>query len=182
MTAGKIGDFKFDEIYREYYPVLVAYANKYVHDFELAREVVQELFIHLYEKNDSIYIKTNLRSYLFQSVYNRCLNELRKKKTEHLSGDTIIADWSMEADHNIETAEFEYLIFTLIEKLPDACKQIFRMSRFENLKNDEIAEKLRLSKRTVETQISKALRILRSEIYKLEETPVLSKKLFSVLF
>ena len=168
ISGLKLGKEKaYEQLFHNYYPQLTVFATKYVLDIEMAKEIVQTVFVRLFEKRKSISIQTSIKSYLYQSVRNECLNQIRHDKAhkEHLeqikqqSEDTSI-EWT---DKIIET-ELEYRIFQSINNLPDKCRQIFNMSRFKGKKNQEIADILKISKRTVETQISKALKILRKEL------------------
>ncbi|MFT3738184.1 MAG: RNA polymerase sigma-70 factor [Breznakibacter sp.] len=160
----KGGDAAFEELFSNYYTRLVVFAVKYVNDEDTAREMVQDVFVALYEKRDSLQIHTSVKSHLYQSVRNRCLNHIKREKLVKGHHDQIqISQKNDEAffDQNVETTEFENSVFGLIRSLPEKCRQIFEMSRFEGIKNDDIANQLNISKRTVETQISKALRFLR---------------------
>ncbi len=162
------GDEKFyKSVFYEYYPVLTYFANKYVNDIETAKEIVQEFFVRLYEKRFSLNIDTSFKSYLYKSVYNSCINYLtqvavREQHHRHIKNMTHEKSVFSEVDMNM--VELEKKIYNEIEKLPAQCRRIFKMNRFDGLSNSEIAEKLQLSKRTVETQISKALRILRKNV------------------
>jgi RNA polymerase sigma-70 factor (ECF subfamily) len=157
----------FRKIFEEYYSPLTVFAQKFVPDLDLAREIVQDMFVNLYEKSDSLNIQTSLKSYLYQSVRNSCLNIIKKEKV-HLSvhaglrstSGTGEADWT---DKMIE-AELQNLVFRTISELPGKCRQIYLLSRQEGISNREIAQKLNISIRTVETQVSKALKILRSRL------------------
>ncbi|MBN1416530.1 MAG: RNA polymerase sigma-70 factor [Bacteroidales bacterium] len=163
LKSGNI--YAYELLFREYYKPLVVFALKYVKDLDTAREIVQEFFVRLYEKRGSLVIDTSLKSYLYRSVYNSCINhisyiEMRKR---HLKNIASQSDHEY-TDHQIAMIELHNRIHTCIEKMPDRCRRIFRMNRFEGLKNEQIAEKLKISKRTVETQISKALKILRTKL------------------
>jgi RNA polymerase sigma-70 factor (family 1) len=157
----------FQKIFEEFYAPLTIFARKFLLDPDLSREIVQDIFVNLYEKRSSLTIQTSLKSYLYQSVRNSCLNVIRKEKV-HLAHHTELmkmsgnseADWSEKI---IET-ELENLIYQTIRGLPEKCRQIYLLSRQQELTNREIAQKLNISIRTVETQISKALKILRKKI------------------
>ena len=136
---------------------------KYVKSVDDAREVVQKVFIKLFEKREKLEIKSSLKPYLFKSVYNTCLNEIRGKKS-FLDVDEIDQlDLSEQSDKLVE-AEEEKRIWAAINDLPTKCRDIFIMNRFDGLKNQEIADKLDISKRTVEVQISNALKKLRDKL------------------
>jgi RNA polymerase sigma-70 factor, ECF subfamily len=151
-------------IFDEYFAILTAFAYKYLHDLDTSKEITQNVFVKFYEKRNSIVITKSLKSYLFQMVYHDCISFLRNKKQivfhseplEEFNGD--YSDY----EPNVEQAEEEYKLHQLIEKLPPQCKRIFKLSRFEYIKNEKIAEELNLSIRTVETQRSKAIKFLKS--------------------
>jgi RNA polymerase sigma-70 factor (ECF subfamily) len=147
--------------------MLTVYANKYLHNIDQARDIVQDVFVRLYEKRKSITIETSIKSYLFKSVYNSCINYIRINNihNKHL----LNIKKGKENDYvdlieEMQTSELEKFLYDAISELPEQCKKIFKMNRFNGMKNAEIAEKLKLSKRTVETQISKALKILREKL------------------
>ncbi|MDR2928712.1 MAG: RNA polymerase sigma-70 factor [Cytophagaceae bacterium] len=158
----------FKQLYDEHYRRLAVFANTILSDSDLARSVVQDVFVTLYEKREEINIHTSLKSHLFQSVRNRCLNILKHDKITRIHHQRIL-DNSSKIEKPFETLEYnelEKLITDVINSLPEQCKRIFRMSRYDNLSNQEIADHLVLSKRTVETQISKALKRLKEELLK----------------
>ena len=156
----------FRILFEKYYPSLTLFARRFVTDLDMAKEIVQDLFVHIYENRTKIMIGTSVKSYLFQAVRNSCLNAIRTHKVhqEHHeeikkkhSGDADWTDWLVQA-------ELEEKIAGIISSLPAKCKQIYLMSRQQDLSNREIAGELNLSVRTVETQISKALGLLRNQL------------------
>jgi RNA polymerase sigma-70 factor (ECF subfamily) len=157
----------YEMLFKEYYQLLVMFANKYLFDIEASKELVQDLFVHIYEKRENLIINSSLKSYLFRSVHNRSLNlinalKIKNKYVEHIERTTSANANSIENEMN--KTELEHAIYKAIGELPPKCRDIFKLNRFEGLTNSEIAEKLKLSKRTVETQISKALKILRIKL------------------
>ncbi len=157
----------YELLFNEFYRVLTVYANKYVRDIETAKEIVQDLFVHLYEKRENLDINSSLKSYLFRSTHNRCINYINAQKIRIQHAEYVFKTADATEDileQEVNKTELEQALFTAINQLPPKCQSIFKMNRFEGLSNTEIAEKLKLSKRTVETQISKALRILRIKI------------------
>ena len=158
----------FKQLFDIYYRQLVAYANKFLADLDLARSVVQDLFVMLYEKRDEINIHTSFKSHLYQSVRNRCLNIIKRDKMKQEHHQHIFetnTDYSEQFD-NLEYTELENCISNAVENLPAQCKKIFKMNRYEGIGNQKIADELNLSKRTVETQISKALKIIKNDLIK----------------
>jgi len=156
----------YNQLFSKYYLVLTVFAKKYVDDLDVAREIVQDFFVHLFEIRKTIVIKTSLKSYLFQSVRNRCLNfnkqvQIRNKHLEEFKIKEVDEE---NPEDKISESELEIKISELVNNLPPRCKKIFRLSRMDGKKNKEIAHSLNISIRTVETQISKALKFLRTEL------------------
>jgi len=157
----------YEELFMTYYAQLVVFARKILGDEDLSREMVQDVFVMFYEKREVLNIHTSLKSHLYQTVRNRCLNEIKRNqiRRDHHSG-IFIDKKNQEAyfDDKMQETELEARIFSVVGSLPKQCKKIFEMSRYEGIPNQEIADELNLSKRTVETQISKALKILRNHL------------------
>jgi RNA polymerase sigma-70 factor, ECF subfamily len=153
----------YETLFRELFKPLCGFALKYVDDFEEARNLVHEVFITVWEKYETLPPDTNFRSYLFTSVRNRSLNYLRDRK-KHLSLEKVKEDNFSESNTALETGELETEIEAAIQSLPEKCRQIFEMNRVEGLKYAEIADKLGLSIKTVEAQMSKALSVLRERL------------------
>ena len=164
IRAGHENAFK--ELFEQYYRPLSVFALKYVGDLETSKEIVQDLFVHLYQSRATLIISTSLKSYLYQAVRNRCLNQIKQDRTrqKHLDLYQLEQESSVDMEARIEETELEHHIYKIVEALPFQCRNIFTLSRLRGLSNGEIAEKLQLSKRTVETQISSALKALRTKI------------------
>lgn len=164
----------FEQLFFKYHGRLVLYANKYLQDMDLSRDVVQEAFYNLWQKSDTFSFDDAPKSYLFQTVKNKSLNCLRyhgHRSNEGIDSDTqlhlIESDYLSSSDNPFSSlleAELEDKMQDVINTLPEKCRDIFLMSRYEDLKNREIAEKLQISVKMVEKQMSKALRILREEL------------------
>ena len=152
-----------NRIYLEQYAGLHRYAFTFVQDAALAEEMVQQVFLKLLERQAPLIIHTSVKSYLYRSVYHECLNHLKQHKTRQ----TIRLDTLTDAAHTetpaakIQYTELETRVHTAIGELPEQCRTIFQLSRFEELKYHEIATQLGLSIKTVETQMSRALKKLR---------------------
>lgn len=149
------------ELYNRYWETLYLQAWRILQDEKASEDVVQEVFIDLWEKRKFNDIQ-NLSGYLYQAVKNRTLMALRKNRIteEHLNAFKKIRP-VQTVDHTLQIKELRREITHHLEHLPPRCREVFYKSRFEHLKNDEIAEQLNISKRTVETHISHALRYLR---------------------
>ena len=120
-----------------------------------------------WEKKESIQVDTSLKAYLYRSVRNACLNEIKRQKVRKLHADSLQADGepqSQPSDHLAIRQELEEKIQEALQALPEQCRLIFKMSRFEELKYQEIADQLNLSIKTVENQMGKALKIMRTQL------------------
>lgn len=156
----------FEAIFRSRFKPLVGYALRFVRDLETARGIVQDVFITLWEKRHEIDSGREVEAYLTTSVRNRCLNYLRDQKKfnrELLDFEGLMGDDCQPVDH-LEVAQLDAQIRQAVGELPEKCKEIFLLSRFENLKYQQIADKLDLSVKTVETQMSRALSHLRMRL------------------
>ena len=170
IRSGRESAYKL--LFELYYSRLVVFAKKYLDDPEAARDIVQDLFLNLYESRNSINIQTSIKSYLYSSVKNRCLNKLRHEKVMQDHRNRIgRTDEALDRDleEMIDATDLEARIFGIVSRLPEQCRRIYTLSRGEGKRNKEIADELNLSVRTVETQISKALRVLRDNLLPLSK-------------
>jgi RNA polymerase sigma-70 factor (ECF subfamily) len=157
----------FEQLFRTQYAALCGYARRFIDDPDQSEEVVQDVFVNLWQKRDSIEITSTLESYLFRSVRNACLNILKhfKVREKHREGITASYDQSAnQSDSRILELELLNQIEDLISGLPPERQKIFRMSRFDEKKYKEIAEELGISIKTVEAQMGKALKYLRENL------------------
>lgn len=157
----------FDDLFRYNYRPLCLYALHYLQDTDLAEDMVQESYIALWEKLQGGAHVSDRKSYLYMMVRNRCLDHLRKKgiPTESLKPyDTygIIDD-----DDAHDRARTEARLWTVIDSLPEKCREVFILSKRDSMKYEEIAQELGLSVNTVRNQISKALKILKEGAQKI---------------
>lgn len=173
-----LGDEKsFTEAFDRYYPVLCFYANKFLHDPDESRSLVQQVFVDLWLKRERIDISQSLKSYLFRTVRNYALDKIRHEAVEHKYLEKFHPD-NITYDNNlIEEAELNARINSAINELPPKCREIFLLCRFEEMKYLEIAKKLNISVKTVEMQMGIALKKLR---FKLTEDQNIQLLLFIV--
>ncbi|KOH44874.1 RNA polymerase sigma-70 factor [Sunxiuqinia dokdonensis] len=157
----------FELLFHFYYPGLVMYASQYTANTEDAEEIVQDFFVRFWEKHKQLVPRDSLKSYFFLSVKNGSLDFLKHQKIEK----KYINEMMALSKHHLAYDTDIFISSDLQEKLkhgigllPEKCREVFIMSRIQGLKNEEIAAKLNISKRTVETQISKALKVLRVEL------------------
>jgi RNA polymerase sigma-70 factor (ECF subfamily) len=166
ISAGEESAYR--HLFDIYYQVLVTYAYRYLSDLDSSRNIVQDVFVGLYDKRSEIKIHTSLKAHLYQSVRNRALNVIKREKMQREHHSRIMDEHSNQEnyEHQWAVKELEGRIAKVVNELPGQCQRIFRMSRQEGLLNAEIAEQLSISKRTVETQISKALKKIREDLKK----------------
>ncbi|MGM9508346.1 RNA polymerase sigma-70 factor [Larkinella sp. GY13] len=171
IHAIRLGDEPaFEAVFRQHYALLCQYARTFLHDWDDAEEAVQAVFLAVWEKRDTLEITVSLKSYLYRSVHNRCLNRIRhlsvqSEHREQAAYEVEMFQSSAEAPMQTLIAdELSERLQVAIQRLPEQCRLVFSMSRFEEMKYQEIADQLGLSIKTVENQIGKALRILRTEL------------------
>ncbi len=156
----------FDTIFKGHYTSLCHFAYRYVNDNDTSQEIVQEVFIALWQKRETISSEKPVKSYLFTAVKNHCLNYIRdhKKFRSYQLDVEIELEIPVEEMDVFSEPETQTRINQALDKLPPKCRQVFELSRFEEMKYKEIAGKLGISVKTVEVQMSKALKILRVEL------------------
>nr|WP_321405441.1 RNA polymerase sigma-70 factor [uncultured Carboxylicivirga sp.] len=164
----KEGDEKaFEWVFKSYYPHLVLFAQKYLHDRDLSESFVQDVFVNMWLKRDELNIRS-LKGFLVVAVRNKCNNELKHQKvvrTYEKAGEDI----QLEELPHYQDELYLNKINEVIEQLPAQRKRIFRMSRMDGLKYREIADKLNISPKTVEVQMGKALKFLREKLQPLKQ-------------
>jgi RNA polymerase sigma-70 factor, ECF subfamily len=165
----KMGDKSaYQVLFNEYYAELCRFALLYTKDKDAAEEVVQNFFVQFWIKKDNISISSSIKSYMYSAVRNASFNYLRDKKKLSSIDDNI--DYfenliSKEDNQNdIDLKDLNIKISAAIEDLPPKCRDIFKLSRVENLTYREIAEKLSISQKTVENQIGIALKKLHEQL------------------
>ncbi|HNV30251.1 MAG TPA: RNA polymerase sigma-70 factor [Cyclobacteriaceae bacterium] len=157
----------FEMIFRTYYQPLCRYAYSFLQDKEEAEEVVQASFITVWEKRNNIAIETSLKSYLYRMVRNSCLNVIKheKVKQQHVAHELAVSEVSHESvSQKVQAAELEIRITEAMKTLPEQCRLVFQLSRFEELKYQEIADQLQISVKTVENHMGKALKLMREQL------------------
>lgn len=155
----------FEAHFHKYFETLHRYAFTLLKDSEEARDVTQQVFIKFWEKKEDLEVLESAKSYLYRSVYHQCLNKIRDQKVRlrYAAGVRQGKEEGVFADETI-AKETQHRIDRAIESLPTQCGVIFKKSRFEEKKYSEIAAELDLSVKTVEAQMSKALKLLREKL------------------
>lgn len=162
----------FESIYVDFYDMLFHLANGYTGNREVARELVQDAFLKLWEYREELNISTNVKNFLYTITKNNCLNYLKQQEViARNNRDYLVPElkYKQEAlsgfpDEYSGVEELMDLVTAAIEKLPEEVKITFKMNRFEGLTYRQISEHLVVSPKTVEVRISKALKLLRSEL------------------
>lgn len=158
---------EFEKIFRKYYPALCNFARKYVHDMDTAEEIVQDFFYTYWSNRQSISITGSLKAYFFQSVKNKALKVIDHNQVKQRYANQMKYEMAQEAEAasaELETTELREAINQTLSQLPERCRQIFILSRFEGLKYHEIALRLSISIKTVEANMGKALQLFRNNL------------------
>jgi RNA polymerase sigma-70 factor (ECF subfamily) len=154
-------------LYDEYYDKLCKQVYLILHDKDKTEDIVQEVLVSLWRQRDELKISSSIEAYMKRSCRNRALNFIRDNKIK-IEEETVLMDREDTAVLPLQVLEMEEMdqkINQIINFLPDRCRTIFTLSRFEDMSYAEIANELNISTKTVEHQISKALKILREKIY-----------------
>ncbi|MFC5048117.1 RNA polymerase sigma factor [Aquimarina hainanensis] len=163
------GDRKsYKILFDTYYIGLHRYMFKLSNDTILSEDLIQNVFLRIWEKKEELNITSSLKSYLFRSCHNEFLMHLRKQKREGDALDALKWEIMFEVFSEEETqdtiSEDLVKLEKVIEKLPKKCKEVFKLSRFEQKKHKEIAEILGISTKTVEVHITKAIRFIKTNV------------------
>jgi RNA polymerase sigma-70 factor, ECF subfamily len=157
----------FEQVFKTYYKNLHAYVCSMLKEEMYAEEIVQQVFFKLWERADNIAITGSVAAYLYRAVHNESLNHLKHQKVK-ASHQMHVAYSMKDADEvaprTLQAKELEKKIHAVLSELPEQCRTIFQMSRFEEMKYREIAGRLSISIKTVENQMGKALKILREKL------------------
>ena len=157
----------FEKVFKTHFNSLYNYAYTILKNESGAEEAVQQVFFKIWEKRESLPNETMLKAYLYRAVHNESLNAIKRQKVR--TGYQMYAVSSMEQSTNnaagkVSMGELQYELQKAMNDLPEQCRTIFQMSRFEDMKYKEIADELNISPKTVENQMGKALKILREKL------------------
>jgi RNA polymerase sigma-70 factor, ECF subfamily len=157
----------FETFFKSYYQRLCNYANTILNDMDEAEEIVQNAFLNMWEKRETIEVHTSLKSYLYRAVYNSSLNQIKHLKIIRKHSEWYKQSAVIEHDNTtgaLLSDELETMAKTAIDQLPPQCQMVFKLSRFENLTYAEIAAQMNISVKTVENHMVKALKVLRKKL------------------
>ena len=167
LKAGK--EIALQRIFNHYYKYLVVTGYNITGDNEKAKDLVQDVFFELWKKRERLDIQSSLKSYLRRAVVNRSLNYIKTQKRFDFGDENFDAqtpDQAVSAQKILEAEDLKSALNGAIDGLPAKCKAIFMLSRYEKLSHKEIAAKLEISTKTIENQITKALKVVRLAVEK----------------
>jgi RNA polymerase sigma-70 factor (ECF subfamily) len=164
----KAGNTKaYEMLFKAWYDTLCRYAYSMVDHHEEAEDIVQKIFCKLWDHREKIEIHTSIKSYLYKMVHNASLNKIKQLQMQAAHHEQM-AYGSITATNQVEQAlahkELRQQIELAMNTLPARCKEVFVLSRMQNLSYIQIAQQMQISPNTVETQIVKALKILRTKL------------------
>lgn len=154
----------FEDIFINYYESLYGYAFSILNNELFAEEIVSDVFYRLWLKKDKLKIDTSLPAYLYKSVYNACMDNMRHNKTKQIFRRDALhqeAENTLNAINYVNAKDFEKKLRNALLQLPEQCRTVFQLNRIEELTYNDIARRLGISVKTVEAHMSKALRRLR---------------------
>jgi RNA polymerase sigma-70 factor (ECF subfamily) len=156
----------FERVYKHFLKPLHVYAISILRDEDVAKGMVQNVFLKLWERRAGLSFSGSLQAYLYGAVYNECLNNLRHQKVK-LTHQAYV-DYTMKDNETtgggMDLLDLKEKLQDALNELPEKCRTVFQLSRFEGLRYKEIADRLDISIKTVEAQMGKALKILRLKL------------------
>jgi RNA polymerase sigma-70 factor (ECF subfamily) len=164
----RTGDAKvFEALFKQWYEPLCRYAYSLLCDEVEAEDIVQKTFCKLWDQREKLLIHTSIKSYLYRMIHNACLNQIKQWQIQSEHKETIAQSSVVAAncvEDNVFHKELNHKIELAIATLPERCREVFLLSRMQHLSYIKIAETMQISPNTVETQIVKALKLLRIKL------------------
>jgi RNA polymerase sigma-70 factor (ECF subfamily) len=169
LSALRNGDEKaLREIFNQHYPLMVSDIYRIIPDEDTCKDLAQEVLVELWKRKEAIEVHSSLRAYLRRSALNKALTYLKNQRKIQLEGDDQFADTLDSSAFDLALQDkqeaLESALHAAIDRLPEKCRQVFALSRFENMSHKEIAETLGISVKTIENQITKAMKLLRDAL------------------
>ena len=169
MSSPLISESNFEQVFKSYFGPLCNYVNSYIKDWENSREIVQGVFLKIWEGRDNLEINTSVKSYLYSSVRNRMIDHIRSDKKAKEYADTLDPEGISNEEKEMDSFLIREEILKSMEKMKPKTKKIFALSKMEGLTYAEIASYLNISKRAVEDNVAKALKHLKEDLAKNSE-------------
>ncbi len=179
----RINDRNFREIYDTHFEPVCRFLNYYTRDVSVIEEVVQDVFVKLWEDRDTLDIQY-IKTYIYNAARNKILNELRDVKNRNV----LLESWAkrefenQQAEDCVDMNEFLQLLQATVETLPSSCQEIFKMSREQNMSYKDIALERDISVKTVEAQMGIALKRIREKMTQYYSNQIKNGSLLAVLF
>jgi len=156
---------QIEVLFRRHYQDLTRYAHSIIKEQRSAEDVVQQLFVKLWEKRDDLSIRSDVKSYLYRATYNASINVWKRRKRQETEGEVSgVLPAAERSSDLVLSKELEDRIEMALQTLPEKCQEVFRLSRFNELSYKEIADELKISTKTVENHMGKALKLMRQEL------------------
>ena len=167
LRLSKRDEAAFEQVFKTHYKNLHAYAFTMLKDQDEAEEMVQQVFFKLWERSEHLSFSGSIAAYLYRAVHNESLNFIKHQKVK--AGHQMHVAYSMknkseQAQPKMIRKELENKFREALNELPEQCRTVFQLSRFEDMKYKEIADKLDISVKTVENHMGKALKLLRTKL------------------
>jgi len=167
LRLSKRDEAAFEQVFKTHYKNLHAYAFTILRDEDEAEEMVQQVFFKLWERSEHLSFSGSIAAYLYRAVHNESLNFIKhqKVKADHqMHVAYSMKNRSEQAQPKMIRKELENKFREALNELPEQCRTVFQLSRFEDMKYKEIADKLDISVKTVENHMGKALKLLRTKL------------------
>ncbi len=164
MNKSPFNESNFEEVFKTYFGPLCNYVNSYIKDWESSREIVQGTFMKIWENKDTIQISTSAKSYLYSAVRNRMIDMIRSNKKLDEYKNLVNVDEVEENIDHMNSFVVREEILRSMDKLKPKMRKIFSLSKIEGLTYNEIAAYLNISKRAVEDNVAKALKLLKEDL------------------
>jgi RNA polymerase sigma-70 factor (ECF subfamily) len=161
------GEAAFEQLFKTHFRGLHAYAITLLKDEIAGEEIVQNVFFKFWERRAQLVIETSPKAYLYKAVYHDCLNYIKHQKVKSAHAMHVVRQSNDRVENTagkVLQGELKEKIHEAMNQLPEQCRTIFQMSRFEGLKYQEIADEMGLSVKTIENQMGKALKIMRQKL------------------
>ncbi len=160
---------EYKKVFEEFYNPLCNFAHKIIGRADLAEDIVQEVFVQMWQKREQIKLTGSIKNYLFQSTRNKAIEIIRRKKLEsdYVNAEKNLKEESYEIEEEANNFVLKEKLRRSIRQLPPKCQEIFVLSKLNGLTYSEIAEELNLSVKTVENQVGRGLKLLREMLTKM---------------
>ena len=158
----------FEKLFRKYYAMLCVFSNSYVRSIDTSRDVVQDVYVKIWNNSQNFHINQSLKAYLYQAVRNQSLNYLKKNSQKLRLEESLTRRQEIESEEleeaELNTEELTEKIWKLVEQLPERRRTIFILYRKHGLSYKEIAQVMDITRKTVENQMGRSLQFIRDQL------------------